>query len=155
MSAEAQRAAEWGAGRGVGDLGSATAPDLEQVDGSVFSPPDCLACGACCFSTASDYVPVKGDDWTRLGPEAERWAVFVNNRAFMRMTEGHCAALRVEPASAETGAARFVCSIYETRPQVCRDLARGSGECHGEWTLKRTSAIASAEVASAEAFKGM
>tara|TARA_R110002167_G_scaffold255265_2_gene461590 strand:+ start:75 stop:560 length:486 start_codon:yes stop_codon:yes gene_type:complete len=155
LSAAARPAGGGGSGHGVGDAVSATGADLETEDGSEFSPPECLACGACCFSTASDYVPVKGDDWTRLGPDAVRWAVFVNNRAFMRMVGGHCAALRVEPASAERGAARFVCSIYETRPQVCRDLARGSGECHGEWTLKRTTAILASEAASGQALKGM
>ena len=30
----------------------------------------------------------------------------------------------------------FACSIYETRPDVCRDLARGSGECRGEIAAK-------------------
>ena len=25
-----------------------------------------------------------------------------------------------------------LCGIYETRPQICRDLARGSPECEGE-----------------------
>jgi uncharacterized protein len=140
---------------GLGKVVVLMTNDSEQEDTPVFSPPGCLACGACCFSAASDYVPVKGDDWTRLGADAERWAVFVNNRAFMRMVEGHCAALRVEPPSEETGAARFVCSIYETRPQVCRELARGSGECHGEWTLKRETAVAASKIASAREMKGM
>ena len=106
----------------------------------MFSAPECLNCGACCFSTAEDYVPVKGADWSRLGAAAEKWAVFVNNRAFMRMESGHCAALGIEPAVVAGEPDRFVCAIYETRPQVCRDLARGSGECHGEWTMKRETA---------------
>ena len=37
----------------------------------------------------------------------------------------------------------FFCTIYERRPQVCRDLARGSPECDGERALK-------AEVATGE-----
>ena len=119
----------------AGDTVSSEAAESFQV-------PGCLSCGACCFSTVSDYVPVTGKDWTRLGAEAERWALFGRNRAFMRMQGGHCAALQLQQPTAGGGAGAFVCSIYLTRPQVCRDLARGSGECHGEWTLKRATAAA-------------
>jgi len=122
---------------------------IEGVEGTGFVAPECLNCGACCFSTADEYVAVTGDDWSRLGAAAERWAVFGNNRAFMRMESGHCAALRLEPASLLEPVAKLVCSIYETRPQVCRDLSRGSGECHGEWTLKRVTAAKAVEPRSA------
>jgi Fe-S-cluster containining protein len=30
----------------------------------------------------------------------------------------------------------YFCTIYERRPQICRDLARGSPECEGERALK-------------------
>jgi hypothetical protein len=42
-----------------------------------------------------------------------------------------CIALTIDP---ETGT--FACSIYETRPDVCRDLERGSGACRGELANK-------------------
>jgi Fe-S-cluster containining protein len=42
-----------------------------------------------------------------------------------------CIALRIDP-----GAGTFACSIYETRPQVCRDLERGGGACRGELAAK-------------------
>jgi uncharacterized protein len=87
--------------------------------------PECLACGACCFSRLETYVRVTGDDYERLGERAEELVRFEGNRAFMRMADGHCAALRLE-----TG--QLVCSAYETRPQTCRDLARSSGACLGE-----------------------
>jgi hypothetical protein len=45
----------------------------------------------------------------------------------MRMVDGHCAALRVHGTSGHP-----VCGAYETRPQACRDLARGSSACLGE-----------------------
>lgn len=125
--------------------GGAGGESEEKIEEGGFVAPACLNCGACCFSGADDYVPVTGDDWSRLGATAERWAVFGNNRAFMRMESGHCAALRLEPASLTQPVAKFVCSIYETRPQVCRDLSRGSGECHGEWTLKRDTAAKAVE----------
>jgi Fe-S-cluster containining protein len=88
----------------------------------------------CCFSTLESYARVSGDDWTRLGDSAEQVAHFVGNRAFMRMREGHCAALELRHA--EDGAAEFFCSIYERRPQICRDLARGSPACEGELVTK-------------------
>ncbi len=88
----------------------------------------------CCFSKLESYVRVSGEDWARLGDAAERVAHFVGNRAYMRMREGHCAALELRHA--EDGAAEFFCSIYERRPQICRDLARGSAECEGERAVK-------------------
>jgi Fe-S-cluster containining protein len=100
----------------------------------VNTPDDCRHCGVCCFSTLESYVRVTGDDWTRLGEGAEQVAHFVGNRAFMRMREGHCAALELRHA--EDGAEEFFCSIYERRPQICRDLARGSPECAGERAVK-------------------
>lgn len=76
-----------------------------------------------------------GDDWARLGAEAERVAHFIGNRAYMRMSEsGHCAALEVR--STPDGTREFFCTIYEKRPQICRDLARGSPECEGELQSK-------------------
>jgi Fe-S-cluster containining protein len=92
--------------------------------------PECQACGTCCFSSLETYVRVTGDDYARLGDRAEALAGFVGNRAYMRMEDGHCAALRIE-------AERFVCSAYDVRPDVCRDLARGSRECAGEIATKR------------------
>lgn len=73
------------------------------------------------------YVAVLGDDYERLGELAEELTAWHGIRCFMRMHEGHCAALVVEPASG-----RFVCSVYEQRPETCRSLAHGSAECAGE-----------------------
>jgi len=99
-------------------------------------PADCQRCGACCFSPAPHFVRVTGADWTRLGADAERLAHFAGrgHEAFMRMRDGHCAALEVR------GGAEFFCSIYERRPQTCRDLGRGSPECRGELALKKGGA---------------
>lgn len=62
------------------------------------------------------------------------------NEAFMRMTDGHCAALVVRRVAAVEGEGveglEFFCTIYERRPQICRDLARGSPECAGERAIK-------------------
>ena len=92
--------------------------------------PDCRRCGVCCFSDSPTYVRVTGEDWSRLGTAAERLAHFVGHRAFMRMHEGHCAALEVRRTP--TGQPDYFCSIYDQRPQLCRQLERGSPECAAE-----------------------
>src|SRR5579863_3992187 len=94
--------------------------------------PKCLACGACCFSRLEAYVRVTGDDHARLGERADELVRFDGNRAYMRMVDGHCAALRVERSTGQ-----LVCSAYEARPQTCRDLVRSSGACHGEIASKQ------------------
>ena len=98
------------------------------------TPSDCRRCGVCCFSDSAEYVWVRGDDWARLGDAAERLAHFIGNRAFMRMRGGHCAALDARRDAA--GGAEFFCTIYEHRPEICRDLGRGSPECLGELETK-------------------
>lgn len=89
----------------------------------------------CCFSTTESYVRVTGADWERFGASAEGLAHFIGHRAFMRMTEGHCAALEIR-LDVATGVRDFFCAVYDQRPQVCRDLARGSPECAGELARK-------------------
>jgi Fe-S-cluster containining protein len=74
---------------------------------------------------------VTGDDHRRLGERADELVRFDGHRAYMRMIEGHCAALRIEKSSG-----RFVCSAYDTRPDTCRDLARASPACLGEIETK-------------------
>ena len=70
---------------------------------------------------------VVGSDHARLGELAGELTHFIGNRCFMNMVRGHCVALVIE---LETG--RFVCSVYETRPAVCRDLERASPQCRAE-----------------------
>lgn len=89
--------------------------------------PPCLDCGTCCFSTLPTYVRVTGADHERLGERADELAHFIGNRAYMRMADGHCGALRVEPLSGQ-----FLCAAYAIRPDTCRELARSSGACLGE-----------------------
>ena len=98
------------------------------------APANCRSCGVCCFSQLDAYVRVTGADWDRLGGEAGERAHFVGHRAFMRMRDGHCAALELRRRP--NGTSEFFCGIYERRPQICRDLARGSPECLGELDAK-------------------
>jgi hypothetical protein len=71
-------------------------------------------------------VRVTGDDYARLGEEAERVTQFVGNRCYMQMTGEHCAALAVTPSG------EFVCGVYEKRPEICRELSRGGPACAAE-----------------------
>lgn len=89
--------------------------------------PACIECGCCCFSANPRYLSVAGVDHERLGDDAERLTHFVGNRVYMKMTEGHCAALVYEAKARE-----YLCSVYERRPDVCRWLERGSGQCRAE-----------------------
>lgn len=95
-------------------------PDVSDV-------PECVACGACCFSENPRYLSVAGIDYERLGEDAERLTTFIENKAFMRLSHGHCAALVYEPTKHQ-----YLCSVYERRPDVCRWLERGSGQCRAE-----------------------
>ncbi len=99
-------------------------------------PDDCMRCGACCLSESPLHARVTGDDHARLGDDAELLVHWVGNAAYMRIENvtaqiRSCIALVIDAA---TGT--FTCSVYETRPQVCRDLERGSGGCRGELASK-------------------
>lgn len=98
------------------------------------APADCRGCGVCCHSQLATFVRVTGEDWARLGPDADWLAHFVGHQAYMQMQDGHCAALIV--GRHPSGAHDFFCSIYERRPQICRDLERGSAQCLGERDAK-------------------
>ncbi len=76
--------------------------------------PLCFTCGRCCFGQTK-YVQVFDEDLATLGPElAERFVVAAEEKdRFMRMEEGHCAAL-------DTSHGQFRCGIYEQRPLICR-----------------------------------
>lgn len=95
----------------------------------------CLACGACCFSRSPTFVRVTGEDWAKLGREAERVAHFIGHRAYLRMTDGHCAALEIR--AGEGGNREYFCTIYARRPGICRELERGSPQCRAELVQKQ------------------
>jgi hypothetical protein len=70
---------------------------------------------------------VTGDDHERLDDDS--LVEWIGNEAYMKLarTNGvsHCAALEVRPNG-------YFCTVYERRPEVCRDLERGSAACAGE-----------------------
>lgn len=87
---------------------------------------DCQECGACCHSDLASSVRVTGDDHARLGDLADSLTVFIGNRCYMRLVDERCVALTQDANG------RFGCSCYATRPDVCRDLERGSSACRAE-----------------------
>ena len=87
---------------------------------------DCQECGACCHSNLASSVRVTGDDHARLGDLAESLTVFIGNRCYMRLLGTHCV------ANTRDVDGRFGCSSYDRRPDVCRDLERGSSACRAE-----------------------
>ena len=90
-------------------------------------PASCTSCGTCCFSTLPEYVRVFGCDWDRMDDKARTYTQFLGNRCYMRIEDGHCAALVIDPH-----ARRFTCAIYPSRPDCCRGLEQGSSSCRGE-----------------------
>lgn len=89
--------------------------------------PECTECGACCFTADLEYLPLFDGDRARLGTALAVHTVTTPRGTFMRLADGRCAALVLE---AVTG--RALCSIYAQRPDVCRALERGSGQCRGD-----------------------
>ncbi len=97
-------------------------------------PENCLNCGVCCFAKSGTYVRVSESDWERLGEDVEHWARRVGGQGYMRMEDGHCLALLITARRGE--APVFFCAVYDKRPQVCRDLARGKAACKHELHAK-------------------
>ena len=96
-----------------------------------FPPGDCRQCGRCCFSELPEYVRVFGVDLDRMDAEMQLHTNFISNRCYMRIEDGHCTALAIDPVTRSFG-----CTIYEGRPDVCRSLERGTGSCFGEFSAK-------------------
>src|SRR5690606_34090399 len=78
----------------------------------------------CCFSTVPRYVRVFAVDHARMDVHARSFTADEGGVAAMRMVDGRCAALAIDPAGPT-----YTCRIYAVRPDVCRSLERGSGAC--------------------------
>lgn len=91
---------------------------------------NCQFCGACCFSDSDAYVPVNEPDRIRLGEDASRLIWTNGHNRYLKMQHDHCIALVVRAGS-------FACTIYDRRPEICRELERGSSACREEIELKK------------------
>jgi Fe-S-cluster containining protein len=91
--------------------------------------PDCRTCGACCYGDTM-WVHLVADDDDRLGEERVRRLTVLteHGRGFfarsMKMSGGRCVAFSEKLADGGCG-----CSIYQVRPEICRDFAAGSPDC--------------------------
>ncbi len=92
---------------------------------------DCTACGACCFTEQADYIELWQVDRDRLGAELARVGVERDGRWHLRMTDGRCHSLVIDPI-----ARRFTCRVYALRPDACRALRPGSAHCRGDQRSK-------------------
>ena len=119
---------------------------IESMESVTESAPECLDCGACCFSSLDDYVRVFGRDHHRLGDHADDLVAWRGNRAYLRMESGRCAALHVDVSGARP---RFACAVYDLRPDTCRELERASPACAGERATKASRPVAAAVAARA------
>jgi hypothetical protein len=91
-------------------------------------PVDCATCGACCREAYHSVTVSVRDPVVWKQPQlVERHG----HRFEIRRDGGRCAALvdRRNDAARGPGARVFTCSIYEDRPQACRDFAAGGRHC--------------------------
>jgi Fe-S-cluster containining protein len=91
---------------------------------------ECTSCGCCCFSTAPEYIRVFEVDEARMGGAELAFTEEVEGKRVMRFRDGRCGALEVRDG-------RYLCSIYEMRPDACRWLEPGSGACREHIRDKR------------------
>lgn len=87
--------------------------------------PECTSCGICCTSTMARYVRLFESDVERLGERLDQYAHLIDGHYYLRMEGGRCVALGVTRLG-------VACTIYDERPCVCRELARGSFECRAQ-----------------------
>jgi Fe-S-cluster containining protein len=106
-----------------------------SVNGSL----DCVACGACCFSAEAGYIEVFAVDRERMDAGALELTEVRDGRTFMRFGQGRCRGLALEASG------RSLCSIYPMRPDACRWLAVGSGECHDQRSRKSAEVLLAVE----------
>lgn len=103
-------------------------------------PLSCRQCGKCCFVDLTAYAQLE---------DFERWRK-ENRQDILEMIEHrHLIWAGDRMISSETGnyprecpflyssGGVFLCSIYETRPAVCRDYQPGSSELCPQWKGKR------------------
>jgi hypothetical protein len=125
-----------GRGRGVERCRQHAAPNADGVRTrrelpacARWEPPvDCAACGACCREAYHSVTVSVRDPVVWKQPElVERHG----HRFEIRREGERCAALvdRRNDAARGAGARVFTCSIYEDRPQACRDFAAGGRHC--------------------------
>lgn len=87
---------------------------------TIMSPSPCQACGACC-----DFSP----DWPRFSLESDATLALIPEKFIAANLSGmRCAGNRCAALSGKVGEAT-ACTIYDHRPEVCRDCQPGDAAC--------------------------
>jgi hypothetical protein len=125
-----------GRGKGVARCRQAAAPNADGPRTEAAAPAcarweapvDCATCGACCREAYHSVTVSVRDPVVWKQPDlVER----TGHRYEIRRDGERCAALadRRGDAARGDGDRIFTCSIYEDRPQACRDFAAGGRHC--------------------------
>ena len=99
---------------------------------TIMSPSPCQSCGACC-----DFSP----DWPRFSLESDDALALIpvklvaSNFSGMRCDGNRCSALAGKVGEATA------CTIYDVRPEVCRDCQPGDDACTMARALHRMPAL--------------
>jgi Fe-S-cluster containining protein len=95
------------------------------------APPACKRCGICCLADANAYITNK---------DLKRWKAQGRDDIFRMLEREHAIWVGDHLISSEDGryvhgcvflaadGDHYVCTIYETRPETCRDYRPGSSE---------------------------
>jgi Fe-S-cluster containining protein len=91
-------------------------------------PLDCRTCGACCVPELKlpFYVGVTERDLARLTPRFRSRNVARGSILTKVDRVGHCVCVALQG----TVGRRVNCTIYERRPDACRQLEAGRRACH-------------------------
>jgi len=103
-------------------------------------PLTCLHCGKCCFVDLTAYaVQEDFDRWRAENRQdilkmiEDRHLIWAGDRLISAATGHHPRECPFLYSAAEG----WLCSIYETRPLVCRSYEPGSSELCPQWESKR------------------
>ena len=103
-------------------------------------PRSCLRCGKCCFVDLTAYA--EQEDFERWRAENRQDILnIINNRhltwAGDRMVSTESGDTPRECYFLYSKGNEWLCSIYETRPALCRKYQPGSSELCPKWKVKR------------------
>ena len=102
-------------------------------------PLPCLQCGKCCFVDMTAYAEKEDFDRWRAENRQDILEVIEHHHlvwAGDRMISSESGDSPRECPFLYSSGDSFLCSIYETRPAVCRNYQPGSSELCPQWKLK-------------------
>jgi Fe-S-cluster containining protein len=103
-------------------------------------PLSCLRCGKCCFVDLTAYA--QQNDFERWRAENRQDIVHIIEQRHLiwagdRMISSETGDSPKECPFLCSDGSDWLCSIYETRPLVCREYQPGSSELCPQWAVKR------------------